>query len=206
MALSNAYITVDDLVEHLSSMSEPVGSEVGLVERVINAVSRKIDQHCRRRFYVDSSATARVFAAESWDLVYVDDISTTTGLVVKTDTSDNGTFDTTWSSTEYELSPVNAVSSSGETWPYTAIRAVDDRWFPYANRRSSVEVTATWGWPAVPEPVAEACLLMSARVYRRRQSPEGVIGFGDFGPIRVSRIDPDVAVLLEPYAKVGVLR
>lgn len=204
MALSNAYITVDDLVEHLSSMGEPVGAEIGLVERVLNAVSRKIDQHCDRRFYVDSEATARTYAAEDWDVVYVDDISTTTGLVVKTDTSDNGTFDTTWSASDYELEPVNARSSSGEAWPYTAIRAVDARWFPAGNRRSSVEVTATWGWPAVPDAIAEACLLMSARIYRRRQSPEGVIGFGDFGPIRVSRIDPDVAMLLDPYRKTPV--
>jgi hypothetical protein len=31
---------------------------------------------------------------------------------------------------------------------------------------------------------------------KRRASPEGVTGMGDFGPVRVSVMDPDVEMLL----------
>ena len=205
MALVNAYVEVNDVTSHLSSMGQATGDNLELVERAINAASRSIDQHCRRRFFADSSATARVFRSEGWDLCYVDDISTTTGLVVKTDTSDSGTFDTTWAASDYELAPINGVSSAGEAWPYEALRAVESRRFPW-GRRSTVEVTAVWGWPAVPVSVTEACLLLASRLYRRRQSPEGVVGFGEFGPVRLTRSDADVAELLRPYCRVGVLR
>ena len=167
----------------------------------------KINQHCRRRFYADGSATAQVFAAQDAWTVYVPDISTTTGLVVKTDTTDDGTFDTTWDSGDYELRPLNARGSSGESWPYTSIHAVEARCFPVVGKRAGrVQVTADWGWPAVPDAIPEACLILAARFYRRGQSPEGVIGFGDFGPMRLSRTDPDIAALLDPYCAVGVLR
>lgn len=207
MALSDAYITVEDLTTHLTSMSGPTGTNIESLERAINAGSRMIDQHCRRRFYADTVATARSYRPEDSRLVWTHDISTTTDLAVSTDTTDNGTFDTDWTSSDWELDPINALSGSGEAWPYTGIRAVSSRTFPCTGRRSRVEVTAKWGWPSGPPAnVVEACLIMSARLFRRRQSPEGVVGFGEFGPVRLQRTDPDVAALLMPYCKVGVFR
>jgi hypothetical protein len=44
-------------------------------------------------------------------------------------------------------------------------------------------------WPA---PVTLAALEQAARLVKRRASPEGVAGMGDFGPVRVSMIDPDI--------------
>ena len=48
----------------------------------------------------------------------------------------------------------------------------------------------------VPDNLREAVLLQTARQFRRRLSPEGVAGFGDFGAVRVSRVDPDVEQLI----------
>ena len=200
MALVNAYIQASDLTGHLPSMDDATGENTVQIERAINAASRAIDQHSNRRFYADADPTARRFHANRWDLVRVDDISTTTGLAVAVDTTDDGTFNETWATTDYELAPINAISSSGEAWPYTSIRAVESRCFPTRHRRAAVEVTARWGWPSgPPAAVIEACLLLSARLYRRRQSPEGVIGFGEFGTVRLSRTDPDIAMMLKPY-------
>lgn len=47
----------------------------------------------------------------------------------------------------------------------------------------------------VPDSGHEACLLHAARLYRRRDSVDGTIGFGDMGAIRVGRVDPDVEAL-----------
>lgn len=54
-------------------------------------------------------------------------------------------------------------------------------------------------WP--PE-VHTAALVQAARFYKRRGSPEGVSGFGDFGPVIISRLDPDIEANLSPYLKV----
>jgi hypothetical protein len=56
--------------------------------------------------------------------------------------------------------------------------------------------------------VQEAILLMASRLYKRRQTPEGVAGFGGEGAVvRVVAADYDVASLLElhiNYDEVGL--
>lgn len=52
----------------------------------------------------------------------------------------------------------------------------------------------------VQEPaVVQAVLMLAARLYKRRQSPEGVAGWADQGAIVVVARDPDVERLIEPY-------
>ena len=54
-----------------------------------------------------------------------------------------------------------------------------------------------------PSEVHTAALIQAARIYKRRGSPEGVANFGDFGPVIVSRIDPDIEANLSPYLRVA---
>lgn len=44
----------------------------------------------------------------------------------------------------------------------------------------------------VPYTVRLAVLMQTSRWFRRRLSPEGVAGFGEFGAVRVMRLDPDI--------------
>jgi len=46
-----------------------------------------------------------------------------------------------------------------------------------------------------------ACVMHAARYYKRKDSPEGVAGFGEFGPVRVSSFDPDVERILGRFLK-----
>jgi hypothetical protein len=39
--------------------------------------------------------------------------------------------------------------------------------------------------------------MTAARYWKRKTSPEGVIGFDDLGPIRITRLDADVEKLLD---------
>ena len=55
--------------------------------------------------------------------------------------------------------------------------------------------------------VVEAILLLASRYYARRNSPEGVSGWGELGVVFVAENDPDLAALLErhiDYARVGI--
>ena len=53
--------------------------------------------------------------------------------------------------------------------------------------------------------VQQAELLLAARLYKRRQSPEGVAGMNEFGVVRISREDWDIknllALHLDPFEK-----
>ena len=53
-------------------------------------------------------------------------------------------------------------------------------------------------WP--PE-VVYAALLQASRLVKRRASPEGVAGMGDFGPVRISVMDPDIEAMLSPWLR-----
>lgn len=176
-----------------------------ILSSVLLAASRNIDAYCGRRFYADTSATARTYRATYPTMITVDDFSTTSGLVVKTDTGDTGTFDTTWTiTTDFVLEPSNGKANGLEGLPYTQILAVGARTYPTSGYRPRVQVTAVWGWAAVPDAVTEATIIKAAQVYRRKDSPDGVLGGGDFGAIRISRYeDPHVAGLLAPYRTAG---
>lgn len=56
----------------------------------------------------------------------------------------------------------------------------------------------------VPEDLFNATLILTSRLFRRRLSPEGVAGFGDFGAVRVIASDPDIEMLITPYVSWGI--
>ena len=60
-------------------------------------------------------------------------------------------------------------------------------------------MTAQFGWPAVPDDIHEAALILASRLYKRKDSPEGIIGSAEWGVRNLSRRDPDVWNLIEPY-------
>lgn len=173
------------------------------LDQAIKAASRAIDNYCGRRFWLDNAVVTRTFAATgSTVLSLPDGIGSTTDLVVKTDTTADGTFATTWAATDYQLLPVNAPYAFPEPEPWTEIQATGSLTFPAGTqaRPNAVQITAQWGWPSIPDPVVSACLIKASRLYHRKDSPQGVAGFGDFGPVRLSRSeDGDVVDLLNPY-------
>lgn len=198
MTITNGYATLQQLQARLGVSG--VAHEPQL-EQAITVASRAIDRWCGRRFYQDASTSTRKYRAPDPYELLVDDISTSTGLVIATDDNDDGTAETTWSSTDYELCPVGGVVSGSTGWPFTSIRAIDER-FPTSGQRAQVHITARWGWASCPAEVAEACLIKAHRLYQRRESPSGVMGNAEFGFVRISRYeDADVELLLAPYRR-----
>ncbi len=56
----------------------------------------------------------------------------------------------------------------------------------------------------IPADLAEAMVMLGVKYYHRKNSPNGVEGANDFGPIRVTSSDPDVVRFLEPYLTVNL--
>lgn len=192
------YVTLTELKDALGISGSGDDTYLNLA---IDSAEQAIDDLCGRKFTADGSASSRTYRAQPY-LAVTDDISTLTGLIVKTDTSGDGTFDTTWTSTDYQVEPLNNLTKGRSV---NNLRAIGSYTYPvYGDGQVSVEVTAKWGWPSVPDPVKQATLMMSSRLYGRKASPMGVIGVGDFGPVRISRTDPDIAALLMDYKRAGV--
>lgn len=191
--MANEYATLANLKLQLGIADSTRDTQL---QAVLTDVSRQIDDICGRRFYLDSVATARsyrtvrsVVADRDGDGLIVDDIGSTSGLVVEIGGG------TSWVTvTDYEAEPGTAPSDGS---PITLLRRPLGTW----RWARLVRVTARWGWPSVPDPVARATLLQAGRMYRRKDSPEGVLGSSEWGPVRVARMDPDVAALLANYTR-----
>lgn len=203
MSVANGYCTLAEL-QSWNTATET--GDIATLEAAIEASSHWIDQWCQRHFW-QTTPTNRTFPSPT-DLrtLRIDDLAAITSL--KTDEAGDGTFEITWSAADYELLPLNP-SAAPEARPWTTVRATGTgRWFPVptcTGRTARVEITGTWGWPAIPRDVNQACILQAARLFIRKESPQGVAGWGEFGAIRVRNTDPDVAALLEPYRRNAVL-
>lgn len=203
MVLVNCYTDLDTLKDAIGKQSGSALKDLQL-EAAISAASRQIDGFCGRFFYQDTALTDRTYHADDSETVMVDDISTTTGLVVKTDDNDDGTFETTLTlTTNYILLPTNAAVSY-PVQPYTALRLVDSgiTAFPMSySGRPGVQVTAKFGWPAVPDDVEKACVIQAVQLYKAADAPFGALNF-DAGVLRIqSNLHPQAAALLERYVK-----
>ena len=203
MALVNSYATRNQVKAALRIGTADTQDDE-LLDNCAGAASRLIDGYANRAFWVVGTATSRVFSAGSDFVCQVDDMSST-AITVRSSQQANQIFDTIWTTSDYQLEPINGIQD-GLTVPYTRIRAIGDYLWPTLNtnfgEEALVQVTALWGWPAVPEPITQATIIQASRIFKRYDSPLGVAGFGDLGVMRVSRaLDPDVMQLVEPYRK-----
>lgn len=184
------------------------------ISTAISAASRQIDGHCGRSFWIDDSVVTREFYATSGTHLDLLDqpgeqpareIATTTGLIVKIDEAGTGTFATTPTiSTDYLLYPRNATADG---FPFSEVRLVDNYSFPrWSYGRAGVQITAKFGWPAIPDDVEKACLIQAAQLFKAKDAAFGVASFGDAGALRVGskRLNPVAAGLLERYQIVPI--
>jgi len=168
----------------------------------LGAAKTAINNRCGRVFTLGSSETRKYYKAVSSDYVRIDDATTVTSVVV------NG--QTLVQDTDYYLDPV-AITFTGP--PYDVLRAMPGTALPgygpfgMSTSWGPVSVTGTFGWPTVPEPIKEATMIIGSKLLQRaRSAPFAILSFGDGGEAaRLTRSDPDVAMLLGPYTRSGMI-
>jgi hypothetical protein len=154
-----------------------------------------IDGFTARTFYNAGTAVRDFAATDSINLIIDDAISVSE---VKATDEKGGSY-TIFAADDYQLEPVNS-RSDGLYFPFTGIRAVNTYAWPVVDEHALVRVTGVWGWAQIPTAIKQATIIQSSRLFKRLDSPLGVLGMGDMGQIRVSRyLDPDVEQLAMPY-------
>lgn len=159
----------------------------------IRAASRAIEKWTGTTFY--AVVETRIFATRDNFKVWTDRFTSVAGLVVKT--GSGGVFSTTVADTGYLLWPYNAASKG------RAYNRIDSPGGLFSvENRPTIEVTASWGWHYLPEDVERAARLKAAELYRRKDSPESVVGALDETITRLyQHEDRDIVSLLKPYAE-----
>jgi hypothetical protein len=199
------YISAADLKSYIGLTGS--GQDTN-ISNAITAASRQIDRICNRRFWQDSSVQVKTFTPISNIFLEVPDISTTTGLIVKLDTTDDGSYDKTLTiNTDFIVMPTNPIllgTGSGEHKPYTEIRILNTR----SSERfdpsiiNNVQITAKYGFAIVPEAIEQATRIQALRLFKRKDTPYNVFGNDETGTIELfNKFDPDAMALLKDYRR-----
>lgn len=197
--MANEYATRAELKSWLT-ITDTVDDT--LLDIALEAASRAIDRQTRRRFFLDGSATARTYFATDNYVCFVDDFDPATAPTVKTDDNDDGTFETSWTvTTDYWLEPANQ-NAPEASQPQHTIRSTGERLFPIRGRRRQVQVTAKWGFPAVPPAIKEACLVLAEDLFKVKDAPFGAAGLSTLGAVMRIRENPYVSGLIGPYKRI----
>ena len=204
---NSLYCTVEELKSRLNISDDTDDFELTLA---VQSACRAIDEMCGRYFWRGSDT--RTYVPESITRQSLDDLVSVTTL--KIDRDGDGVFEETWvQGTDYALEVAPSrynVSAKGEQWPYTAAIAITGgKLFPWTwmwSHLDRVQVAGVFGWPAVPATVKQAAIIAAAQIFKIKDAPFGVMGFGDLGVVRVSS-NPQIMWLLKRYitgSRVGV--
>jgi hypothetical protein len=163
---------------------------------LIDTASAMIDKDTNSGFG-QTTATKTFVPSCAWEMGVPPLISITT---LKTDDDASGTYETTWTTSDYELD--GGGNLLGTVDPYTLIRAIGSATFPTpvtGGRHRLVQIVGSWGYPVTPDAIIEATMLLVSRLWHRAGSPLGVQSFGDIGVGYVRSSDPDYWSMISPY-------
>lgn len=195
MAITNGYCTLSDVKAALR-VSDTLDDS--LLEMAIESASRLVDGYCGREFY-NAGTVTRVYSPENNFVTELDDFVSISQLKISSLADNN--FDLTWETSDYQTEPLNGLVD-GVRFPIDRVRAVGQYLFVLLNGNATVQVTGVAGWSAVPIQVKQATVIQAMRIFKRLDSPLGIT-FGELGAMRVStRLDPDVAQLVEPLRRI----
>jgi len=172
MAIVEGYATLPEVKADLRLTTTKDDERL---ERCIEAASRLID-HITHRKWSAAAVEARTFTPPILSpYVWIDECETVT-LVEESNDLDTWSTVTSW--VPNPSGPVGRLKRlSGGTW------------------MEYVRVTATFDGAAYPPNINQACRIEAVRLFKRPDTPEGVL-VGDFGAATMARIDPDFLALV----------
>ncbi len=207
MSIANGYATLAEFKARYFPSGVSDTTDDAVIEGVIEAVSRLIDNYCNRRFFVSASDETRYGTAEFAGILFCDDLASLTSLA--TDDDGDRVYETTWASTDFDLMPFNA-ALEGKSYAYIEVTPNGNYGFPIGiakgvklvGKFGMVNVTAS---NATLDAINEACLLQVIRLFKRKDAPFGIAGGPEVGQLMtISKLDPDVLLLLQGFRKMSV--
>lgn len=186
-----AWVSVDDTFDDTQ------------IQTVLDAASRNIDRVCGRRFTLETAAT-KTYLTHDPNRLEVTDLIAVTSITV--DVTGNHTFTRTLTTANYELSPYQDETGAA------SVRFQEVRIWPTSTVGFSpghlTRIVGNFGYVdedgLTPADIKQACLILASRLWKRRETPFGVLSLPDIGSaVQLRKTDPDVASLLAPYALSG---
>jgi len=154
--LTEAYVTVP---EYKARVTKTITTDDDEILAQLVAVSRFLDGKLGRSFGQDSAVATRTYDGNGRVRLWLDDISTSTGLIVVADLDGDYAFTDETAlvlDTDFWLGPLGADKASEPSpWQFLEVHPLSTRLSVWPYQRRSVQVTAKFGWPAVPAAIKE---------------------------------------------------
>ena len=191
------YATRDEVLQRLNLTGNASSDLTSRIDDALAAATTEIENDTSRVF-TQSDGAVRVLRVPNryTDTIDVPDLRSVVSL--KVDDTDDGTFETTI--TAYELD----MWIDRDGWPYDRIRLLNRYWPCGGNRRRRIELTANFGWEAIPPTINQACSLLASRMAQKpSHALFGVQGFGESGTQSIQK-DHDYWRMIQPYCLIAV--
>jgi hypothetical protein len=176
-----------------------------LINRLITAYSRMIDQYCKRgeNAFIAPAASIKYFNGNNKQILLVDDMAAVPTEIAVAEAGDITDY-TVWAATDYLVEPydeapyyeliIDSLNGTKSVWP---------------NYRKAIRVTAKWGYSeAVPKTIKNACIIQVIRAFKRAQQ-----AYADSGAVlelgkmtHAKQLDPEVKNMLDTgdFVVIGV--
>ena len=199
MTITNGYCTLAELKSYCDITTTDTTDDA-VLEDLIEAASRVIDNTTHRRFYASTETKYFDVPVDQANdgLLFVDDLISITTLT-------NGATGALTAS-YYQLLPLNTSpkwaiqlrGSSGMSWDCDTA----------GDAEGAITIAGSWGYGATcPDDIKQACLLI-ANAYRQKRSGQGVDGTAQITSagivIEAGDIPRDAARILSHYRKLVV--
>lgn len=140
--MGNWYTNRDAVKDALGIPATATGDH-DQIDTAIEAVSRLIDDYCGMPMFPRQAT--RYLETSDADCLYLDEPLRAVA-TLKTDLNGDGTYETTWTTSDYWLEPANATAGSPPR-PYWRVetRMTGAQAFPTDQRRG-IEIAGTWGY------------------------------------------------------------
>lgn len=172
MAVTDAYATA---AEYRARVTKSDTGDDATILTQLTGASRLLERECGRFFNQDASVVVRLYDGNGLTRIHIDDLSTTTGLVVKVDL--NGDFDfadsneTLTVDTHFKVGPVNAgLGAEPEPYRYLDIVPGNAILGAWPSQKWALQVTGKFGWAAVPGMIKEAVIMMVRQLRDAQES------------------------------------
>jgi hypothetical protein len=202
--LNQLYTSVEEVKDRLKITDTQSDLQLTLA---VQGAAEAVEGYCGRFFYQRPAETRTFQPYDIW-MLPIDDLVSVTALNV--DFDGDGVFETAWvKDVDYELivGPEQFNQAAfGIKRPFTVIRVINvgggGRFFPFTwpfSRLDRVQIIGTWGWPQVPAGVKQASMQLATELFKLGDAPFGLAGTSEFGVVRIPKVNPYVAKMLNPF-------
>jgi hypothetical protein len=200
-SLGNWYTGLEELKDRLGITDTTDDYQCQLA---IQAAYQAINEATGRHF--NRITETRTYQPHNVWLLDVDDIVPGTACQVNLDLQGSGVYSQALTqNVDYVLRYGNNLFNANVTGiarPYRQLQIIQSgNWLPFTwpyARLDRVQITTTWGWPAVPPGISMGSAILSEDLFRLRDNPFGIMGMTDLGIVKI-RDNTMLTRMISPY-------